>query len=241
MTFRLRPGLTIATLVALTILCSLGAWQLQRREWKLSLIAQTKERLAAAPISFDEAAERADAGQRMEYQPVYIDGVYANDFETAVFGTYGGAPGVYVFTPLDSQDPKNGARRFIYVNRGFAPQDFRDPSSRKDGMVSGESRVSGLFRTAERKRGFEKWLAPKDQPQDNLYFVRDPRVMASRHSIETAPYYVDSFGDENSAAWPQGGVTRIEFPNRHLEYAFTWFGIAASLLGVYFAYSVRRN
>ncbi len=245
MRLSLRPGLLVATAFALAVLCSLGAWQLRRLEWKRALIEATEQKRAAAPMPFDEAAARADAGEKMDYQPVYLDGAFANDLESLVFGTYEGAPGVYVFTPLATRDPAAGlrdsGRRFIYVNRGFAPQDFRDPETRRDGVVEGDIRVEGLFRSAEVKRGFEKWLQPKDQPEDNLYFVRDPRVIAAEREIEAPPYYVDSFGRENAGAWPKGDVTRVEFSNRHLEYALTWFGLAAALIGVFAVYSLKRD
>lgn len=241
MSFRLRPGLTLATAIALAVLSSLGAWQLQRLEWKRGLIAQMTTRLSADPVPFDDALAREAAGENMEYQPVFLGGVYAHDLETAVFGTYEGAPGVYVFTPLDAADPATGGRRFIYVNRGFAPQDFRNPATRAEGEVSGEVRVEGLFRHAERRRGFEKWLAPEDQPKDNLYFIRDPNILAARHSIETPGFYIDSFGRENRGLWPKGGLTRVDLPNRHFEYALTWFGLAAALLGVFIAFSLKRD
>ncbi len=32
-----------------------------------------------------------------------------------------------------------------------------------------------------------------------------------------------------------------DIPNRHLEYALTWFGLAASLIGVYAAMLLRRR
>ncbi|MFZ5617587.1 MAG: SURF1 family protein [Pseudomonadota bacterium] len=240
MTFRLSPGLLAAVLVALAILVSLGTWQFQRLEWKRDLIEAMNERLAAAPIAFDEALARAVGGERMDYQPVYLAGAYAHDLESAVFGTYEGRPGVYVFTPLDAADPATGGRRFVYVNRGFAPQDFRDPQTRGEGLAAGQLRVEGLFRSAEEKRGFEKWLAPKDQPADNLYFVRDPRILAARHTIDVPRFYIDSFGRESAGPWPKGGLTRVDLPNRHFEYALTWFGLAAALLGVFIAYSLKR-
>lgn len=240
MTFRLRPGLLTAVLIALAILCSLGTWQLQRLAWKRDLIDHMSERLAAAPISFDDALAREAGGENMDYQPVYLDGVYAHDLESAVFGTYDGRPGVYLFTPIDAADPATGRRRFVYANRGFAPQDLKEPETRAEGLVAGEVRVEGLFRRAEEKRGFEKWLAPKDQPSDNLYFVRDPRILAARHSIDVPSFYIDSYGRESAGQWPKGGLTRVVLPNRHLEYALTWFGLAAALLGVFIAYSLKR-
>ncbi|MFN0025337.1 MAG: SURF1 family protein [Parvularculaceae bacterium] len=238
MRFRFRPGLTAATLVALAILCSLGVWQLQRRAWKLDLVARADARLQSAPVAFDDALARAAAGEDVEYQPVFAEGVYRHDAEARVFGTYGGKAGVYVFAPLQRQGPEGNAT-YLYINRGFAPQDFAEAAMRADGLVAGNVRVEGLLRRAEKKRGFEKSLAPKDQPTDNLYFSRDPATLAAAQGFAVPGYYIDSFGRESFGAWPKGGLTRVEFPNRHLEYALTWFGLAAALLGVFLAYSRR--
>ena len=238
MSFRFRPGLTIATAVAFLILLALGFWQLQRLEWKRAVITQITARISAEPIAFDAALTRESAGENMEYQPVYIDGAYLNDLESGVFGTLNGAAGVYVFTPvkLDAADD-----RLVYVNRGFAPQEFRAPEARTDGRIEGAQRISGLFRHAERRRALDAALAPKDQPADNLYFTRDPQAIGAQHGLSVPAFYIDSFGRENTAAWPRGGVTRIDIPNRHLEYALTWFGLGAALLGVFLAASIERR
>ena len=241
MNFIFRPGLSIAVAIALAILCSLGVWQLKRLEWKRGVIAAMSERLTSTPISFDEALERAIAGENMEYQPVFLNGVYAHDLESRVFGTYDGAAGVYVFAPLDTDDPQTGGRRFIYVNRGFAPQDFRDPETRADAQIVGDARIEGLFRGAEKKRGLEALLAPADQPEDNLYFLRDPKILAARYGFDAPAFYVDSSGAESAARWPKGGLTRIDIPNRHFEYALTWFGLAAALVCVFLIFSMKRG
>lgn len=236
MKFRFRPGLTIVVAISLAILISLGAWQLQRLEWKRAIVAQISERLASAPIAFKEAAARDEAGENMEYQPVYVDGVYANDMETPVFGTYEGAAGVYVFTPFALSGDG-----YVFINRGFAPQDVRARSARAGGDVVGEVRVNGLLRHAERRVSFAKWLAPKDQPDDNLFFTRDPETLAAARGIDASKFYIDSSGKESAAPWPKGGLTRIDIPNRHLEYALTWFGLAAALISVFAVFSFRRD
>lgn len=239
MSFQFRPVLTVFAAAGFAVLVALGVWQLERREWKLQLIEKAEARLAAAPIDFDEAVARALAGEDMEYQPVIVDGVYAHDLEAPVFGTLKGDPGAYIFTPLDSA-AANGSRQFIYVNRGFVPQKLLAPEARLEGEVRGEVTVRGLFRSAEHPSGFAEMLGAEDQPDQNLWFLRDPQKLAARHNIETTPYYVDSSGAENSAAWPKGGTTQLDFFNRHLEYALTWFALAGALVGVYLAYSLKR-
>ena len=37
----------------------------------------------------------------------------------------------------------------------------------------------------------------------------------------------------NPGGWPKGGQTPLDLPNNHLQYAFTWFGIALTLVGVF--------
>ncbi len=231
MTFQFRPALTAATIAALAVLCSLGAWQAQRLEWKRELIAKTEARLAAAPIPFEAALARAEAGEDLEYQPVFAVGEFRKEESARVFSAHEGKAGALIFAPFDA------AGRTIYVNRGFVPQ----TNAQAIQAASGETRIEGLFRRAEEKRGFERTFAAKDQPTDNLYFTRDPRIFAAAQGLSVPPYYIDSFSREGEGPWPKGGLTRVEFANRHLEYALTWFGLAGALIGVYLAFSLRRG
>jgi surfeit locus 1 family protein len=233
MKFRFRPALTAAAFAALLVLCSLGAWQLRRLEWKYALIAKTELRLAAAPIPFEEALARAAAGEDLEYQPVMAIGAFRREAAARVFSAHEGKAGILLFAPFDA------GGRTVYVNRGFVPQDAA-PHAELDSPPA-EIRVEGLFRRAEEKAGLERVFAPKDQPTDNLYFARDPRIFGAARGLDVPPYYIDSFGRENRGPWPKGGLTRVEFANRHLEYALTWFGLAAALIGVYVAFSLRRE
>lgn len=233
MKFYFRPALAATTVVALAILVGLGTWQLHRLQWKIALIAKTQARLAAAPIPLAEALARASAGEDMEYQPVVADGMFRHEQAARVFSAQEGKPGVLIFTPLET------GGGVIYVNRGFVPQDLTGAAVEEG--TAARVRVEGLFRNAEEKKGFEATFAAKDQPSDNLYFLRDPRVFAAATGAEAPPFYIDSFVREGEGEWPKGGLTRVEFPNRHLEYALTWFGLAGALAGVYIAFSLRRG
>jgi surfeit locus 1 family protein len=232
MKLRFRPALTLATALILAALISLGLWQLQRLHWKEALIAQVEARVGGEPVPFAQAHARALKGEAMEYQPVYAEGVFAYGEERRVYGLFEGEPGVYVFAPLVAPAGT------YWVNRGFAPDAFAAPDQRTDGSPSGLVRIEGLYRAPERPQGFEKMVRPADAPGDGRYYTRDPALFG----IATAPSaYIDSNGSEHGAAWPKGGVTRLEFSNRHMEYALTWFGLAAALIGVYVAASLRKG
>lgn len=240
MRFVFRPILSIFVAAALAVLVSLGVWQLQRLEWKRELIARAEARIDDAPISFDAAIARAAAGEDMEYAPVRLEGMFAHDLAAEVYGIHDSQPGVFVFTPLDAA-AEGGRGRFVYVNRGFVPRDLRGTGGPTGGDVRRQIAVEGLLRKAETPSGLANVFLAKDQPERNLWFLRDPVRLAARHGIETVPWYIDSFGRENPAPWPKGGTTRLDFPNRHLEYALTWFGLAAALLAVYAAFTLRRS
>ncbi|HXI87754.1 MAG TPA: SURF1 family protein [Parvularculaceae bacterium] len=240
MTFHFRPVLTIFAVVSVAILIALGVWQLERRVWKLDLIARAEARTKEAPIPFDEAVRREEMGENMEYAPVAVSGVYANDLETPVFGTLDGVAGAYVFTPLDVAAP-GGEQRFVYIDRGFAPQEFAALATRPKSALKDEMTVKGLFRTPEKPTSLEQFFRPDADPDGKLWFTRDPRLFAEARKIKASPYYVDSSGAENPAPWPKGGVTRLDFYNHHLEYALTWFGLAAALVGVYLMLSLKQR
>ena len=51
-----------------------------------------------------------------------------------------------------------------------------------------------------------------------------------------APVIVEADATPNPGGWPKGGQTVVHFRNHHLQYAITWFALAAGLMLVYLAY-----
>jgi surfeit locus 1 family protein len=56
----------------------------------------------------------------------------------------------------------------------------------------------------------------------------------------TAPYFIDADATPNPGGLPVGGLTVISFPNSHLVYALTWFGLALTV-AIGFAYAAREE
>ena len=61
---------------------------------------------------------------------------------------------------------------------------------------------------------------------------------AARDLGPVAPYFLDADATPNRGGNPIGGLTVIAFPNNHLVYAITWYGLAALLAGAV-AWAVR--
>ncbi len=234
--FHFRPVLTVLSVLALGVLIALGSWQLQRLEWKRGLIAKVEARVEAAPIPFEEALALAEAGEDMEYTPVKLNGRFHYNKRADIFGSYDGVPGVFVFTPVGADFGE-----FIYVNRGFVSQDARKagwPETRPSETPITE--ITGLFRSAEKPVPPASWFRSSKKSADGLWFVRDPLTFAADAGIEAPAFYIDQFAVPGRE-WPRGGTTRLDFNNRHLEYALTWFGLALTLLGVCIAFFLQKR
>ena len=229
----LLPG--IAALLGIAVLVGLGAWQLQRLQWKEALIARVAARLDMPAVAAPGPAEWARLDlSGLEYEPVAVTGRFHNDREVHVVqaltephGRYGGF-GFLVMTPLETDDGW-----IVYVNRGFVPTDKQDPVTRRDGDIEGETTVTGVLR-APRDRS---WFTPGDNIAKNEWFSRDPALYARAEGLppeKVAPYIIDARYDPAlPGGLPQGGETIVDFPNNHWQYAITWFALAAGLAGVF--------
>lgn len=207
-------------LLATAIFLSLGIWQVERRAWKLGLIDTVNQRIHAAPVAVPQPAEWPGVTMRNDaYRHVTVTGRFLNDQETLVQALTEEGSGYWVLTPLDTQDGF-----IVLVNRGFVRSDRAPARMRREGLIAGAASVTGLLRLSEPNGGFLR----TNQPEEDRWFSRDVDGIArKRHLQKVAPYFIDADATPNTGGWPLGGLTVVEFPNNHLVYALTWFGMAA--------------
>lgn len=229
---------SIATAIVFVILCSLGAWQWQRLYWKEVLIAQVDSRIndAPEPAPGPEAWPTLDLADA-DYTPVTVSGTFLPGKEALLYATLSrprgpvGGVGWSVFAPLETD-----GGWIVYVNRGFVPDGRRDPASRAAGQPAGRVTVTGLLRRPERPfRLFGDGIST-----DGQWFAREPALYARAAGLpadKVAPYSIDADATPNPGGLPQGGETLVVFPNNHLQYVVTWFGLALALLGVFAVYA----
>jgi surfeit locus 1 family protein len=227
---------TALSLVGVAVLIGLGTWQLQRKQWKDGLIAKIAERVAAAPMPLSRALEIANAGGDVEYLHVAARGRFHHDKERYLYAPAKSGLGWHVYTPLEL-----APSRIVWVNRGFVPDDKKDPQRRTAGQVAGEVEVQGLVRAPAHRGPF----TPDNDAARNLWYWPDVGAMTASAfagaTAEAASFTIDAdAAPATPGGLPQGGVTRIDLPNRHLEYALTWYGLALTLIGVYAAFAASR-
>jgi len=231
MTMRSLLGLTAAMLAALAVLVGLGVWQLQRLQWKEGLIAKIETRSKGPAISLEEAMTMAAKGQDPSYYRVRVTGRFDHSKERYLFAVSDENAGWRVITPLTTQDGK-----VVLIDRGFVPSDLRDPTTRAEGQIEDEVTVTGIVRMPDTQRLF----TPDNEPDANQWFWRDLGAMAQsmfpEPPEEPAPFLLEAEKGDVPGGWPKGGQTRLQIPNNHLQYAITWFLLAACLVVIYGVY-----
>ncbi len=224
--------------VVFAILIALGTWQMQRLEWKENLLANIEQRLTANPVSIQDLIDLANTGDDFEYQPVTLQGVFDHTKERHFFATHNGFSGYYVYTPL------SGDFGTVFINRGFVPFDFKDPKMRLEGQVTDRVSITGLARKMLDEKPSS--VVPENDIAANIYYWKDLRSMAQTTGLEfdnqdLNKFFIDADEAPNPGGFPQGGVTIIDLPNNHLQYAFTWYGLAATLLCIVVIFLFRRK
>jgi len=213
-------------LLALAILLGLGTWQVKRLYWKEALIADIEERLNAGPVALSDMEAMAKGGGDIEYRRVRLSGTFDHARERHFFATHQGRTGYYIYTPLTLADG-----RILFVNRGFVPFEMKEQAKRPDGQVAGEVTITGLARAPLAAKPSS--LLPDNDIAKNIFYWKDLAAMASSTDIPSdrlIHLFVDADNTPNPGGWPQGGVTLIDLPNNHLQYAITWYGLAAALV-----------
>lgn len=240
---------TILSALALCLLLGLGTWQWHRKTWKENILATLKTRGTSPPIPATAIwpglpchdLRQTGLANSCEYQPVSLRGVFDHTLERHIFTAapqvqgLGSSQGYWIFTPLRL----DGSAKTVYVNRGFVPEDRKEPSKRVLGQTSQSVEVVGLYRSAQERATFDG----QNDTAKNIYFVRNPSELwpvDPDAPINEMWAYIDQTGPVPAGGFPLPLAGKVEMSNRHLEYAITWYGLAATLLVMYGAFAWSR-
>lgn len=241
----------VATALSLLVTLSAGVWQLGRAKQKEAMQAQWEARAALPALAAaDVFTSAVDAKPRQEREDLLLQRVVTLQGrwlpEHTVFldnrPLYGRA-GFYVLTPF----VEAASGRWLLVQRGWVPRDVRDrsrvpPIETTRGPQNLTARVAAAPSRALDLGGGEA-LAP-GVAQDGA----TPRI---RQNLELAAYARElghplwdflllQVGDDAHTT-PTGGMTALlrDWPapqfgiEKHLGYAFQWFGLALLIASLY--------
>ena len=237
---------TIAAIVVTGITLSLGNWQLRRADEKTQM-AQVREIAArAAPVAI---TDQLAVAQTLDNKQVTVTGWF--EPEDSIFidnRTHNGRAGFHVVTPLRIMTLADGLSTRIAVLRGWVPRDIKDRSRLPElRVVNGPVTITGLaqmslgkvFDIAQLKSADPAAMPVPDRSQRIWQqFAIDPYAKWLGGSGQLQGVLIRqtvSIDDGLIRDWPQPAND----VNKHLGYAFQWFGLSALTVFLWGFYAWR--
>ncbi|RBI76970.1 SURF1 family protein [Roseovarius sp. TE539] len=208
-------------LAGAAVLIALGVWQMQRLAWKEGVLADIETRIAADPVALPETLDpEAD-----KYLPVTVTGRFGDGALRVLVSRKRIGAGYRVISPLDTGD------RVILVDRGFVKV-AREIPSPPDKPVT----VIGNLHWPDDRNA----STPENDISENTWFARDLPEMAQVLGARPVLLVARELSYSGAPVTPLPVDTR-GIPNDHLEYAITWFSLAAIWLAMTFYLIVRMR
>lgn len=210
-------------LIGCAILVSLGLWQLRRLDWKEAVLAEIAARIdsPAGPLP-------ATAGPDAKYTPVTVSGRTTGQDLFALSGQKGVGAGYEVIAAFETDDGRR-----VMVERGYIPEAARDTPRPPVGLT-----VTGNLHWPDET---DSYTPPPDLAK-NLWFARDVPAMARALGTEPVLIVAREVSGDRQGIEP-APVTIGGIPNDHLQYAITWFSLAAVWAGMtgYLLWRIRQR
>lgn len=204
------------------ILLSLGVWQVQRLAWKEGVLSQIEARIAAEPGMLPEAIDP----ERDAYLPVVAEGRMSADAVRVLVSQRGQGAGYRIISPFETEG------RRVLLDRGIMPTEADVP------VHSGPVVVTGNLHWPDEVDGF----TPENDLARNIWYARDVDVLAAHFGTEPAMIVARDLSVPDDPVSPLP-VDTSGIPNDHLNYAITWFSLAALWLGMtlYLLWRIRQR
>lgn len=215
----------LAALAGLALLLSLGAWQLQRLEWKGGVLANLDARLYGAP---EPLPARPDP-ERDAYAPVRLTGTVGEEELHVIASSKRVGAAFRIVSPFETEDGRR-----VLVDRGIVPVAEEDAP-----RPAGRATLLGNLHWPEER---DRWT-PRDDPQGNIWYARDVEPMAAALGTEPVMVIAREVALGSGAA-PEVTPLPLDtagIPNDHLGYAITWFGLAAVWAAMVAAFLWRQG
>ncbi len=241
---RRGPG-AVATLMAalgVALLVGLGVWQLQRLQWKTALLQRIAALQTAPAEPLTVVLNRLADGRAVNFSRVVTSCEGLGEREAHLYGLRTDGPGWREITACRLSGGPYGS---VLLDMGFSRKAGLQPPRGEPVTLPAGALLTGVLRAPDPRPWFADLVAPPAARRgpSGEFFGRDiPAIAAAVGAPRPAPVMMML---ESPSAGP--GLIAAPLPtgieNRHLEYALTWFGLAAALVGVWIAgvVAARRN
>lgn len=195
---------------------------MQRLAWKEGVLSEIESRIGAAPVDLPAAPDP----QADQYLPVTVSGTFdAGALRVLVSRKRVGA-GHLVISPFETTEGRR-----ILVDRGFLKLDTPLPVAPQMPVT-----ITGNLHWPDDRNP----STPENDVKDNTWFARDIPQMADTLSTEPLLLTARQITPAEAAITPMP-VDTGNIPNDHLQYAVTWFSLAAIWLAMTGYYITRSR
>ena len=184
---RTRRVVALCAALLCAVFFALGAWQLQRLQWKTALIAQVDQRAHAAPAAAPSSSAWANLSSHTDdYRHLRLEGRFLDHLSTQVQAVTELGAGHWVLTPFIGSSGGNAGSdsgAVVLVNRGFIPNGAVPADAGPDPVS-----ITGLLRMSEPAGGFLR----DNDARHNRWYSRDVAAIgAARGLSHVAPWFLD--------------------------------------------------
>ena len=228
---------TLVYLVLLTLLCTLGAWQLGRSEEKrLFLELQAQGSASAEIISLSKHIDID--GDKLRYKKTQATGHYDTTHQFLIDNQISaGKVGYFVLTPFILQAENVG----VLVNRGWVPlnpdRDILPEVQINNEPTAVSGRINHFPSVGIKLAGAE--IPTESSP--SVIQVVDVEVLAKKLTYPLMPFQVELDKDQQAGFKREWQVTTVMLPEQHIAYAIQWFALAITLTILFIWYSYKKN
>ena len=201
----------IIGLAGIAVLLSLGVWQVQRLTWKQGILAEIDAKISGAPIALPVAPNVTTH----KYQPVEISGRFVeNRIRVLVSQKLIGA-GYRIIQPFQTKD------RVILIDRGFVKID------QIEDLRNDQASVLGNLHWPDEVDDY----TPEPDMKRDIWFARDVTALADTLNTDPILVIAREITPDSEKVSPIP-ISSSGIPNDHLQYAITWFALAAVWAGM---------
>lgn len=215
----------ITVLITFIILVSLGFWQLNRLKEKKLFLASMQENLTSPAIDL------AEIHNNLPYQKIKLNGHFLPNKDVYLYGRRSMSSekdGYYLVTPFKTAEDK-----IILVARGWF-------SNRNKNIITQATNdepheLIGVTMPSEKTRSY----LPANDIKNNVWLTLDLHEASKVLGLNLENFYLIEESKDISnldILLPLSINHLAAIRNDHLEYALTWFGLAASLVVIYRIY-----
>lgn len=227
--FELIPFVLV--LIAIIILISLGNWQLNRLSQKEDFIQTIETNIKNPPITVNTISNNIKP-----YAKIELEGNFLENKNIFLYGRRSASPekdGYYLLSPFKTID-----NDILLISRGWIPQSTKDHFSEYEQSTE-TIKIIGITLPNENK----SFLAPENDKEKNIWFNIDLNMAKEVVGTNITSFYLMQI---DSKDLPNGGkplstkhLNKVR--NDHMEYAITWYSLAACLFILFLIYGRKKD